>query len=52
MDFQPTDLKVVPTESPEALWEEFEKTGSVQTYLRYCRAVEMTENLVPSKLPS
>jgi hypothetical protein len=27
--------------SPERLWEEFEKTGSVETYLRY---LQMSKN--------
>ena len=52
MDVQPTNLKVVSSDNPETLWKEFEKTGSIQAYMRYCRSVEMIENLVSSTLPS
>jgi hypothetical protein len=46
------DLPISLCESPEALWECFEKTGSVAAYLRYLQKLEKTEELVPVDLPS
>jgi hypothetical protein len=47
-----SDLPILLPESPEALWEYFEKTGSVSAYLRYSQKVEKMEELVPLDLPS
>ncbi|HTC19922.1 MAG TPA: hypothetical protein VK859_03685 [bacterium] len=46
------DLTITLCESPEALWEYFEKTGSVAAYLRYSQKLEKTEELVPADLTS
>jgi hypothetical protein len=46
------DLPITRSENAEALWEYFEKTGSVQAYLWYSEKVEKTKELVSLDLPS
>jgi hypothetical protein len=46
------DSQATFPENAEALWEHFEKTGSVQAYLRYSKKVEKIEELVPLNSPS
>jgi len=46
----PYDLTII--ESPETLWENFEKTGSVKDYLRFVQKAEKPEDPEPAQLPS
>jgi hypothetical protein len=46
------DSQVTFPENTEALWEHFEKTGSVQAYLRYSEKAEKIEEFVPLNSPS
>jgi hypothetical protein len=52
METNQTDSQLIFSESAEILWKKFEKTGSVQDYLRYSQKVEKIEELVPLNLPS
>ena len=47
-----SDLPITGSENAEALWEYFEKTGSVQAFLWYSEKVEKNEELVSLELPS
>jgi hypothetical protein len=45
-----SELKI--TESPETLWENFEKTGSVTAFLKYAEKVKNSQEIASFRLPS
>jgi hypothetical protein len=52
MEKTPTEIEVISSPSTETLWENFEQTGSVKAYLRYCQEVKNREKLELLDLPS
>ena len=52
IDSQPKLNEPKLNESPDALWKNFEKTGSVSAYLRYVEKMKSSQDGVSSRLPS
>ena len=54
MDTDKTEFEIMVDQSAEALWSEFERTGSVNTYLLFVRKNQNPEKfeLAPLTSPS
>jgi|GEM_PF-6360733 len=52
MDTDKTEFELMVEQSAEALWEEFERTGSVKAYLLYSRKIQNQESFELSPVPS
>lgn len=45
------DFELTVEKNAETLWEDFEKTGSVETYLKYLQKAHKNEEPEPANLP-
>jgi hypothetical protein len=45
-----SDVELTFEKNTEALWEDFEKTGSVETYLQFIQKAEKNVELKPADL--
>jgi hypothetical protein len=45
-----TEFDLTVEKTAENLWNEFEKTGSVQAYLQFIRSSEKNEEVTPAHL--
>lgn len=52
METPKTEFELTVEQSAEALWEDFEKTGSVTTYLLFLQKDKNSKEIKPSHLPS
>ena len=50
MEKEQTFFDLKTSESAEALWENFERTGSVKDFLRFVQKTQNLEDLVPADL--
>ncbi len=52
MEKKPIDPELAPTEKAKALWDNFEKTGSVTDYLEYVEKMENRQEVASVLRPS
>jgi len=51
MDTDKTEFEMTVDQSAEALWEEFERTGSVKAYLRFAQKIPTRLEFETADLP-
>jgi hypothetical protein len=52
METPKTEFELTVDKSAEALWEDFERTGSVKTYLLFLQKDKDNQEIKPPHLPS
>lgn len=52
MEKSRSDMELTLNDNIEALWDHFEKTGSVNAYLMYAEKAEKAKEKEPSSLPT